>query len=75
MVASLEVGDGVQVRSRSPLFPVNAVELGSPFGSYDIDSEGARFLMILEAGGAEAGQRVLVLNVFEELDELTAAGN
>jgi Tol biopolymer transport system component len=75
MVASLEVGDGVQVRSRSPLFPVNAVELGFPFGSYDIDSDGTRFLMILEAGGAEAGQRVLVLNVFEELDELTAAGN
>jgi serine/threonine-protein kinase len=75
MVASLEIGEGIQVRSRSPLFPVSPFEVGFPFASYDVDLEGERFLMILEAGGTEAGERVLVLNVFEELDELTAAGN
>jgi serine/threonine-protein kinase len=71
MVASLDLGDGIQVRSRSALFSVTPFELPGPAATYDVDAEGEGFLVILEAGGSASGDRVLVLNLFEELDRLT----
>jgi hypothetical protein len=75
-VASLEVGDRIQVRSRDPLMETATVELGGASASFDVGVDDDRFLMILEAGGSNPGaSRVLVTNVFEELDRLNRGRN
>jgi dipeptidyl aminopeptidase/acylaminoacyl peptidase len=71
-VAELEIGTEVFVRERTELFGVGAAFEESPDGvvaSYDISPDGEEVLIIAEAGaGASAqSQRVIVLNVFEEL--------
>ncbi|MGD8320993.1 MAG: protein kinase [Gemmatimonadota bacterium] len=67
VVASLDMGERVSVRSRSELFLAPPFELGFPGATYDVDADGERLLAIIEAGGEEMGQHVVVLNVFEEL--------
>jgi Tol biopolymer transport system component len=67
MVASLDIGERVSVNSRTELFEVSPFELGTDFASYDTDEAGDRLLVIVEAGGEGRRNRVLVLNVFEEL--------
>ncbi len=66
-VASLETGGRASVRSRSALFAIQPFEVGDAEATYDADATGERLLIIVEAGGDQRGQRVVVLNVFEEL--------
>lgn len=69
MVARVETGSDVVVRDRSPLFGLTPFEWGlGGFASFDVVPGGDRLLMVAEASAGEAGRRVVVLNVFEELD-------
>jgi len=67
MVAALDIGERVTVRTRDELFATQPFELGSEQATYDADASGDRLLVIVEAGGEQRPNRIVVLNVFEEL--------
>jgi len=74
--ASLTFGSEVRVQETVPLFGTVGLELsnpGRPSSSYDVSSDGERFLTILLEGSeqAGAGRVALALNLFDELRERT----
>jgi hypothetical protein len=65
VVATLELGDGVEVRDTRALFLTRPFELSG----YEPSADGERLLMIMEAqGGVGTREWTLLLNVFDEIE-------